>query len=42
MYVTNYSIKAARPVCKQSDACCDDLDMYLKLGFDISQLILQA
>jgi len=34
--------QAAHPVCKQRDACCDNLDVYLKLGFDMSQLILQA
>ncbi len=42
MYVTSHSTKAAHPVCKQRDACYDDLDVYLKLGFDIRQLILQA
>lgn len=39
MCVTSHSIKAAQAVCTQRDACAD---MYLKLGLDMSQLILQA
>ena len=42
MYVISHSINAAHPVCKQRDACCDDLGVYLKLGLDMSQVILQA